>query len=323
MILQEFPDISWLKNQIDQGFSNKLGWGNLLLDTEGFPSVIIHTRSEECFRPDIKGPISLFLNIRGNSLCEVDGFTRQISPDTYFISNRSQPYTLQIKKGEPAETFNIHFGEYFAESVLNALLTPADRILERGRQQDVSFYPFFNQLHRRDDHINSVVDRILQAHGENGADSHREHGVDRLLFEQQLTHLLGYLLQQQRDVSAAMNKLPPVRMSTRVELYRRLSRSIDYIHANVGEKIDLQDLSAASLLSKYHFLRLFKLAFGLSPYQYIQDLRIEKARGILSKTTLPVADLAYSLGFDNPQSFSRLFFQRLGLYPTHYREQTK
>ena len=315
MILQEFPDIAWLKSQINQGFSNKLGWGNLPLDTEGFPSVIIHTRSEECFRPDIKGPLSLFLNIRGNSLCRVDGFTRRVDQDTYFISNRSQPYTLQIERGGPTETFNIHFGEHFAESVLNALLTPADSILEKGRQQDISIFQFFNQLHRRDDHFNSVISRIIQAHEENG--------FNRLLFEQQLTHLLGYLLQQQRDVSKAVEKLPPVRMSTRVELYRRLSRSIDYIHANVGEKIDLQDLSEASLLSKYHFLRLFKLAYGLSPYQYLQDLRIEKARGMLSKTTLPVADLAYSLGFDNPQSFSRLFFQRLGLYPTHYRELTK
>jgi AraC family transcriptional regulator len=315
MILQEFPDISWLKNQIDQGFTNKRGWGNYCLDTEGFPSVIIHTHSEECFRPDIKGPISLFLNIQGKSFCKVDGVTRQIGEDTYFISNRSQPYTLQIERGEPAETFNIHFGEYFAESVLNALLTPADTILGRGKQQDVAFFQFFNQLHRRDSHFNTVIQRILSAY--------QEYGFNRLLFEQQLTHLLGYLLQQQREVTEAMNKLPPVRQSTRVELYRRLSRSLDYIHSNIGEKIDLQDLSSASLLSKYHFLRLFKVAYGLSPYQYIQDLRIEKAQVALTKTTVPVADLAYSLGFDNPQSFSRLFFQRLGLYPSHYREQTK
>ncbi|HEY4289305.1 MAG TPA: AraC family transcriptional regulator [Puia sp.] len=312
MIMQEFPDISWLKNQIDQGFSNKLGWGNQHLDAEGFPSVIIHAQSKGCFRPDIKGPISLFLNIRGKSRCIVDGETRVVGEETFFISNRSQSYTLQI---ETAETFNIHFGEHFAESVLNALLTPADGILDEGNNQGTSYFSFYNQLYRRDEHFNEVIRRILLAY--------REYGFDKLLFEQQLAHLLGYLLQQQRAVRATVNKLPPVRQGTRIELYRRLSRSIDYIHANVGEKIELQDLSAASLLSKYHFLRLFKLAYGLSPYQYIQDLRIEKARGMLSKTMLPVAELAYSLGFDNPQSFSRLFFQRLGLYPSHYREQTK
>jgi AraC family transcriptional regulator len=315
MILQEFPDISWLKNQIEQGFSNKRGWGNYCLDTEGFPSVIIHTRPSACFRPDIKGPISLFLNIRGNSLCSVDGYTRVVKEDTYFISNRSQPYTLQIEEGAPVETFNIHFGEYFAESVLNALLTPADSILDRGRQQDISLFQFNNQLHRRDVHFNEVIHRIGYAHQENN--------FDKLLFEQQLAHLLGYLLRQQQEVTRTVNRLPPVRQSTRIELYKRLSRSLDYIHANIGAKIDLQDLAETSCLSKFHFLRLFKLAYGLSPYQFIQDLRLEKARILLSQTSVPVADLAYSLGFVNPQSFSRLFFQRLGLYPSKYREQAR
>ena len=315
MILQEFPDISWLKNQIDQGFSNKRGWGNHCLDTEGFPSVIIHTRSSGCFRPDIKGPISLFLNIQGDSLCTVDGQTRVVGEDTFFISNRGQPYTLQIEEGSPAETFNIHFGEYFAESVLNALLTPAGSILDRGGQQDVSCFQFFNQLYRRDAHFNEVIHRIRNAH--------QEPGFHQLLFEQQLAHLLGYLLQQQQEVTRTMNKLPPVRQNTRIELYKRLSRSLDYIHANMGVKIDLQDLAEASCISKFHYLRLFKLAYGLSPYQYIQDLRLEKARFQLSHSSLPVADLAYSLGFVNPQSFSRLFFQRLGVYPSEYRVRAK
>lgn len=61
MILHEFPDLTWLKSQIAHGFSNRLGWGNLQLNTEGFPSVVIHTKVRECFRPDIKGPFSFFL----------------------------------------------------------------------------------------------------------------------------------------------------------------------------------------------------------------------------------------------------------------------
>jgi AraC family transcriptional regulator len=78
-------------------------------------------------------------------------------------------------------------------------------------------------------------------------------------------------------------------------------------------------LAAEACLSKYHFLRLFRQAFGLSPYQYIQHLRIEKARGLLADPNLPITDLAGLLGFDNSQSFSRLFFQKTGLYPTQYR----
>src|ERR1700761_9421729 len=98
MIFREFPDLGWLKNQIANGFSNRLGWGNLPLDTTGFPSVIINTTVSECFRPDIKGPYSFFLNIRGESACSVERHTTHIGEDHYFVSNRSQNYTLQIEE---------------------------------------------------------------------------------------------------------------------------------------------------------------------------------------------------------------------------------
>lgn len=50
MIFNEFPDLTWLKNQIAHGFNNRLGWKDLPLDRDGFPSVIIHTKVKECFR---------------------------------------------------------------------------------------------------------------------------------------------------------------------------------------------------------------------------------------------------------------------------------
>src|SRR5258708_20068720 len=85
MIFHEFPDLTWLKSQVAQGFSNRLGWGNLPLDTEGFPSVIIHTKVRECFRPDIKGPFSFFLNLRGNSFCSGGRQTTSLDAATYFF----------------------------------------------------------------------------------------------------------------------------------------------------------------------------------------------------------------------------------------------
>ena len=316
MIFREFPDITWLKRQIADGFSNRLGWGNLPLDTEGFPSVIIHTEVKECFRPDIKGPFSFFLNIRGNSVCSVDRQSTRIDEDHYFISNRSQLYTLQVEENSGgAETFNVHFGEFFSESVLNSLLTPADRILDAGTERQLSPFSFFNQLYRRDATFDTLIRAILT--------SNNEKGLGKLRFEEHLTELLSYHLQQHRNITEMVHSLPPVRKATRVELYKRLSRAMDVLRSGFCGEISLDQLAAEASLSKYHFLRLFRTAYGLSPYQYIQHLRLEKARALLANSVIPIADLAGLLGFDNSQSFSRLFYQRVGLYPTQYRHQAK
>ena len=316
MILHEFPDLIWLKSQIAQGFSNRLGWGNLPLDTEGFPSVIINTRVRECLRPDVKGPFSFFLNLKGNSLCSVDRQTTRIDEETYFVSNRSQSYTLRVEETSGGtETFNIHFGEFFSESVLHSLVTPADRILDAGTAKQLSPLSFFNQLHHRDATFNALIRAILT--------SYQETGHNKLRFEEQMTSLLSYHLQQHRRIAETVDNLPPVRKATRVELYKRLSRAMDVLRSGFCGEISLDQLAAEASLSKYHFLRLFRTTYGLSPYQYIQHLRIEKARLLLSGSVISITDLAGLLGFDNSQSFSRLFYQRVGLYPSQYRLGSK
>jgi len=316
MIIHEFPDLTWLKNQVATGFNNCLGWGNLSLDREGFPSVIINTSVRECFRPDIKGPVSFFLNIRGNSFCSIDRQTTRIDEDNYFVSNRSQLYTLQVQEGFGAtETFNIHFGDFFSESVLNSLITPTDRILEAGTEKQLSPFLFFNQLHRRDATFNGLIQSVMT--------SYKETGFNKLRFEEQLIALMSYHLQHHRSIAEIVNNLPPVRRSTRIEVYKRLSRAMDVLLSCFCGDISLDQLATEACLSKYHFLRLFRRAFGLSPYQFIQHLRLEKARVLLADSTISITDLADLLGFDNSQSFSRLFYQRMGLYPTQYRLRSK
>ena len=316
MILYEFPNLDWLKSQIAQGFSNRLGWGNLQLDSAGFPSVIINTKVTECFRPDISGPISFFLNIRGHSFCSVDRQNTLVDEDHYYVTNRSQRYTLQVKENSGgAETFNIHFGELFCESVLNSLLTPADRILDAGTVKQWTSFSFFNQLHTRDATFNTLIGAIL--------DCHKEKAHSKLRFEEHLTSLLTYHLQQHRNITDIVNNLPPIRTSTRVELYKRLSRAMDVLRSGFCEELSLDQLAKEASLSKYHFLRLFRSAYHLSPYQYIQHLRIKKATLLLAGSNMAIADLATLLGFDNSQSFSRLFYQRVGLYPSQYRLRSK
>lgn len=315
MLFHEFPDLAWLKSQTAQRFSNRVGWGGLRLETDGFPSVIINTSTRSAFRPDITGPLSVFLNIKGESRAGTDGRSLQVKQGFYFISNRFQSYSLEIDSPAPTETFNIHFGEYFSESVLQGLITPADKLLNNEQRGAVASVDFYNKLYRCDDRFNYLVGQLYT--------SHREQGFDTLLFEEQLAALLAYLLGQHRHILQAVEKLPPVKQSTRVELYRRLSYALDYIHSGATPDISLEALASAACLSKYHFLRLFKLAYGLSPHQYLQQYRLQKAQELLTHSSLPVHAIATELGFEAGASFSRLFFRQTGLYPSQYRSAGK
>ena len=320
MILREFPELGWLKGQIARGFSNRMGWCGQPLDTDGFPSVVIHTRVRECYRPEINGPFSFFLNVRGKSLCRVEGRTTRVDEDHYFVSNQSQLYTLQVERGDGTiggggsaegavtELSNIHFGERFSESVLHSLVTPADAILDAGIEQQTAPVEFFNQLHRRDATFNALVQGILHSSGEPG-----------LAFEEQLTSLLVYHFRQHERIDRIIDRLAPLRKATRVELYKRLSRAMDVIRSGFCGAVSLDQLALEACLSKYHFLRLFREAYGMSPYQYVIRLRLEKARALLTGTAISIGDLAERLGFENSQSFSRLFHQRTGVYPSQYR----
>jgi AraC family transcriptional regulator len=314
VILHEFPDLQWLKQQIDQRFQNRVGYGNRPLDTEGFPNVIIHTTTTTSYRPDILGPISVFQNIIGSSRCKVDNHTVNIPPDYFFISNCFQEYTLEIESTQPVETFNIHIGDAFSQGTLSALLTPTDTILNHGLQQQVPTIAFYNKLYRKDAAFNTIVKRLQQ---------HQAGSFEKAAFEEDMTRLLVYLLQQHRDIIAQLHKLPPVKKSTKLELYKRLSVALDAIYTHPVSSLDIDALAATACLSKFHFLRLFKQAYGLSPYQYMQQLRLEKAAQLLKHTSFPVLDIAITLGFENSNSFSRLFYQRHHCYPTQYRAFVK
>ncbi|GAA4339027.1 helix-turn-helix transcriptional regulator [Flaviaesturariibacter amylovorans] len=313
MIHHGFPDLHWLKRKIDERFRSRTGWNDIPLEAEGFPSVVIRASSREAWRPDIAGPISLFLNLRGRSRCGVDGRIQEVPEEYFFLSNRFQPYTLEIDSRQPVETFNIHIGEAFSEGVLSALLTPADTILNNGPQQKAVTVAFQNRLYRRDAAFESLV-QDLQSADEPG-------GVNRPRFEEALTGLLHYLLAQHRDTLEQLHRLPALKTVTRIEVYKRLSASLDYLHST-GDA-DGEMLARIACLSRFHYLRLFRQAYGCTPYQYAQRLRLEKACQLLRHSDLSVADIGFALGFENPQSFSRLFAQRHRLYPAQYRAAAK
>ena len=92
-----------------------------------------------------------------------------------------------------------------------------------------------------------------------------------------------------------------------------------FFRENLEGPLDIKELMRELPMSYSKFRKLFKEATGEAPNQYHLNLRLDKARELLSTTNLNVSEVAYSLGFDSVFYFSKLFKSKNGLSPKSYR----
>jgi AraC-like DNA-binding protein len=100
---------------------------------------------------------------------------------------------------------------------------------------------------------------------------------------------------------------------------RHLLRAKDLADARYFEPLGVGDLAAAAGLSRAHFSREFRRAFGESPHAYVLTRRLERAAALLRNTDRSVADICYSVGLQSVGSFTSSFTRTYGVSPTAYR----
>lgn len=103
-------------------------------------------------------------------------------------------------------------------------------------------------------------------------------------------------------------------------LRSRFRPVITRLNLHCEDEHPVDELAEMCALSKYHFIRLFRQATGLSPHAYLVNVRMEKAGYLLKSTGLGIAEIAGIVGYSNPLYFSRLFTRRMGMPPTEFRD---
>ncbi len=101
---------------------------------------------------------------------------------------------------------------------------------------------------------------------------------------------------------------------------RHLLRAKDLADARYAEAIGVEEMAAAAGLSRSHFSREFKKAFGESPRSYLLTRRLERAAALLRTTDRSVADICLSVGLQSIGSFTTSFTRNFGASPTAYRD---
>ena len=99
----------------------------------------------------------------------------------------------------------------------------------------------------------------------------------------------------------------------------RVSMVVEYLHAHMETNISLAELAELTGCTEFHLIRIFKSHRGLPPHSYLVQLRLERARKLLTCGS-SISDAALMAGFSDQSHLTRLFKSRYGLPPRRYRD---
>lgn len=129
-----------------------------------------------------------------------------------------------------------------------------------------------------------------------------------------------YFRQLLLAVQRARLEKPPMVSSMVME---EMNAARQYFHEHYNEAISVEEFALSNHVSISLFMRNFRKVFGISPKQYILNIRMNNAQSLLETTDYTVTEIAAIVGYDNPLYFSRIFHKQKGQSPSDYRKMLK
>ncbi len=94
---------------------------------------------------------------------------------------------------------------------------------------------------------------------------------------------------------------------------------LELVQQSLAEDLSLEELALAAGVSRFHFLRLFKNTFGVTPHRFVMEQRVNSARLLLEGTSLPITEIAATTGFSSQSHLCTAMRRSLGLTPGQWR----
>jgi AraC family transcriptional regulator len=129
------------------------------------------------------------------------------------------------------------------------------------------------------------------------------------------TQLVVKLLRLEKNLTAAEESTP------RPEANKSINKVIEFLKENFASNdYSTKEIAKIANMSRYHFIRAFKNETGKTPYDYLIDIKIEKAKELLKDKDYSITEICSLCGFTSHSHFSTTFKKKLGVSPSKYRD---
>jgi AraC-like DNA-binding protein len=285
----------------------------------GRANAIVWGRAKQYHVAEFPGPLSIKTVVRGSALWGTREAERSVDCGSYLVLNAGQRYSLTVDAREMVETFCLFFRGGYVEDAHRVESSDPAALLDAplaGAGADSNGNgdaraEFFETLRKQDELVSPLVRKMYLRV--------KEQRATQAWLEDQFFAVAKALRSVSADAHQQARRIPAKKLSTRIELYRRLLRGKDYLESFFDGEMRLDKVASVACLSPYHFHRLFREVFGETPNQYLQRRRLANARELLGSTERTVTEICLEVGFESMTSFSSLFRRVYGCSPREFR----
>jgi AraC-like DNA-binding protein len=276
----------------------------------GRESAVISARTRRAEYPEFKQLLSIKAAAGGAEDYFIDGRRITVDDDTFAILNHDRVYASRIESLRPVHSFSIFFDRKMAAQAWYSLTRSASA-LDDGAEAELAPGEFAERLYEHENLVSPVLRHIRLA-----VDSGP---VDDAWMDEQLLFLLGRMLRLQHKTLRMEAVVPSRKAATRRELMRRLTLGVDFIQTRYRDAVLLKDIAAAAHLSPFHFLRLFKAVYRVTPSEYLNRKRSAAALRLLQQSNWSMNMIAEHVGFGSRTSMYRHLRAHYGVEPRELR----
>jgi AraC family transcriptional regulator len=282
-----------------------------------FKEKILHSHTTHFARDESDSGLSLKYVVRGEERYRIGHQWHRITDGHFLLVNEHQQFQCRVESQQAVEGMCIYPNPAMVYEVAHARRSGHATLLdEAGDPANAKQVHFFEKIYGlQENAAGQFLGQMIPLLRDEACRS----ALDSKLFFLSLSERLAESLD---EVDLLLQRLDHERKATRDEIYRRVSMARQYIDAHYLQELSLDHLASVSAFSKYHFLRCFKQVYGMAPYQYVLQLRLNAAMRLLRLGRMSLTEIAEHTGFGDRRALNKAFRKAYGINPGSFRGES-
>jgi AraC-like DNA-binding protein len=243
--------------------------------------------------------VSLKYVVKGCEKYEINNKQYQVNAGEFLIVNHNSDVRCTIKDYKSVDGVCIYLDESLIKEVINENDEDKNYFLKEGKFDSHTFG------------LGNFLKQIQLPTQKN----------TELFRKKDIYYKIGeYLKMHFVEVENKINNISSKKRYVREDLFNKLNVALEYINDNIDDKLQINEIAKQCGMSEYHFFRTFKQAYGISPYNYIMDRRLEKAYEMITVNNVSIGVAAIECGFNDLSHFTRYFKKKYKYLPSKARK---